>query len=185
DRIGSLHPRVFLRTFFPDKQLDRLLVLEWRVRRKLAQAAASVGVEAAPIEVGSERDQSFAETREEIERLAQNDPTLYERGGTAGAAQSGEEYRQELRKALEKEPWKTQLRDLPWKAGSGLAKGSRRGHFFCARVGERIYLRFVPADGSRLLHELGTCLRLIECAPDTERVIPEDLYQGAFAAWQR
>ena len=48
---------------------------------------------------GRERDQSFAETREEIEKLAQGDPDLYERGGTAGAAQSGEEYRQELRKA--------------------------------------------------------------------------------------
>src|SRR5205823_2493705 len=112
-----------------------LLVLEWRVRRKLAQAAASVGVEAAPIEQGSERDQSFAETREEIESLAHNDPGLYERGGTVGAAQTGEEYRQELRRALEKEPWKTLLHDLPWKAGSGMIKGTRRGHFFCARVG--------------------------------------------------
>src|SRR5260370_8485714 len=93
-RNASRHPRVFLRTFFPDKQLDRLLVLEWRVRRKLAQAAASVGVEAAPIEEGSERDQSFAETREEIERLARNDPSLYERRGTAGAAQHAEENRQ-------------------------------------------------------------------------------------------
>jgi hypothetical protein len=93
DRIGSPHLRVFLRTFFPDKQLDRLLDLEMRVRRKLAQAAASVGVETAPIEEGSERDQSFAETREEIEKLAKGDPTLYEQGGTAGAAQSGAERR--------------------------------------------------------------------------------------------
>src|SRR5207249_10733045 len=50
DRIGSLHPRGFLRTFFPDAQLDALLNLEGRVRRMLAQAAASVGVEETPIE---------------------------------------------------------------------------------------------------------------------------------------
>src|SRR5262249_52852231 len=123
-------------------------------------------------------------TREEIERLAQGDPTLYERGGTAGAAQSGEEYRQELRKALENEPGRTLLPALPWKAGSGLVKGKPRGHVFCARGGERVYLRFVPADGGRLVHELGTCLRLIECAPETERVVPDDLHRGAFAAWQ-
>jgi hypothetical protein len=185
DRIGSPHPRVFLRTFFPDDRLNDLLDLEWRVRRKLAQAAASVGVEAAPIAAGAERDQSFAETREEIERLARGDPELYERGGTAGAAQSGEEYRQELRKALEQEPWKSGLAQLPWKAGSGLAKGKHRGHFFCARVGSRVYLRFVPTDGGALVGEMGTCLRLIECGPDTERVVPEDLHRGAFAAWQR
>jgi Helicase conserved C-terminal domain len=185
DRIGSPHPRVFLRTFFPDAQLDHLLDLELRVRRKLAQAAASVGAEAAPIEYGAEGNQSFAETREEIERLAQNDPTLYEQGGTATAAQSGEEYRQELRKALEKEPWKTLLRELCWKAGSGIVKGKRRGHFFCARIGERIYLRFVPTDGGTLIHEIGTCLRsrLQQCldaieAPCTRR--EENLLRTVF-----
>jgi hypothetical protein len=35
------------------------------------------------------------------------------------------------------------------------------------------------------VHEIGTCLRLIECSPDTERVVPEDLQREAFAAWQR
>ena len=39
----------------------------------------------------------YRETREEIERLLKEDPTLYERGGTASAAQTGEEYRQTLR----------------------------------------------------------------------------------------
>lgn len=43
DRIGSPHREVYLRTFFLDRQLDALLNLEQRVRRKLAQAAASVG----------------------------------------------------------------------------------------------------------------------------------------------
>jgi len=69
DRIGSPHRTVFLRTFFPDRQLDALLNLEERVRRKLAQAAASVGVEDAPIELGATGEQTFAETRGEIERL--------------------------------------------------------------------------------------------------------------------
>src|SRR5262249_46452428 len=120
DRIGSKHERVFLRTFFPDEDLNRLLDLEMRVRRKLAQAAAWVGVEVAPIERGAEGGQTFTETREEIERLQQGDASLYEAGGTAGAAQSGEEYRQELRRALLR--WGDAIRGLPWKAGSGLVK---------------------------------------------------------------
>ena len=193
DRINSKHRRVFLRTFFPDDELDRLLRLEERVRRKLAQAAASMGVEDTPIEHGAQRGAVFAETREEIERLHRNDPTIFEEGGTASAAQTGEEYRQELRKALQDR--EDEILELPWKAGSGMAKGDRRGHFFCARVGERdapherVYLRFVPLEGegeeAKIERELGTCLRLIECTEETETVIPTDLKQTAYAAWER
>jgi hypothetical protein len=144
DRIGSRPTQVFLRTFFPDAQLDELLNLEARVRGKLAQAAASVGVEVLPIAGGAEGQQSFSETREEIEKLAKNDASIYERVGTESAPQTGEEYRQELRKAMLKRA--EEILELPWKAGSGMAKGKRRGHFFCAQVGKRVYLRFVPLD---------------------------------------
>ncbi|HQU42416.1 MAG TPA: helicase-related protein, partial [Pirellulales bacterium] len=183
DRIGSKHDRVFLRTFFPDAQLERLLNLEGRVRRKLAQAARSVGVEVAPIEGGEEGHQTFSESRDEIERLHAGDATLYDEGGTAAAAQSGEEYRQELRQALAKR--KEEITSLPWKAGSGMVKGRRRGHFFCAAVGERRYLRFVPFEGGPIASEIGTCLRLIECSEKTPLVIPLDLKQTAFSAWER
>jgi len=183
DRIGSPHDRVFLMTFFPDAQLDALLNLEARVRRKLALAAASVGVEEAPIERGAEGDQSFTDTRDEIERLHKNDASLYERGGTESAAQSGEEYRQELRKALKK--YGDEIYGLPWKAGSGLVKGKQRGHFFCAQVDKRVYLRFVPYDGGELISELGTCLRIIECDDATPLVMPTDLKQTSFTAWER
>lgn len=186
DRIGSRHDRVFLRTFFPDKQLDTLLNLELRVRRKLAQAAASIGVEVTPIKDGAEGDQSFTETREEIERLHEGDASIFEEGGSASAAQSGEEYRQELRKALLM--MGDRIRELPWKAGSGLAKGTRRGHFFCAMVGDRVYLRFIPVQGEpdqTIVTELGTCLRMIECRENTPMTLPLDLKQTAFSAWQR
>jgi len=189
DRIGSPHDRVFLRTFFPDAELDRLLALENRVRRKLAQAAHSVGVEVTPIEGGAVGMQSFSETRDEIEKLQKGDATLYESGGTAGAAQSGEEYRQVLRKALATN--RREIEELPWKAGSGLAKGDRRGHFFCGKAGSRIYTRFVPFEhakdpaGAPIVTELGTCLRLIECAPDAPLTMPLYLKQTAFGAWEK
>lgn len=144
---------------------------------------ASVGVEVTPIERGAEGQQSFTETREEIERLRQNDASIYERGGTVSSAQTGEEYRQELRKALMKRG--DEIRSLPWKAGSGMAKGNRRRHLFCATVGKRVYLRFVPLDGGDLVTEIGTCLRLIECLEETPLVMPLDLKQTAFGAWQR
>ena len=183
DRIGSDHPRVFLRTFFPDDDLDAMLELENRVRVKLARAAASIGVETTPIAGGAEGQQTFAETREEIEKLRKADAEIYERGGTVASAQTGEEYRQELRRALLAR--RSEIEGLPWKAGSGMAKGKQRGHFFCAQVGARVYLRFVPYEGETILKEEGTCLRIIECTEGTERVVPMDLKQTAFPAWER
>ncbi len=184
DRIGSPHTEVYLRTFFPDRQLDALLNLEERVRRKLAQAAASVGVEVAPIEHGAAAERSFAETREEIERLHREDASIYEAGGTEGAAQTGEEYRQELRRALER--FGDRIEKLPWRVGSGMARGDRTGHFFCATVGDRIYMRFVPLDlDEETISEIGTCLRLIECAEDTPAALSADMAAAAFDAWQR
>ncbi len=184
DRIGSPHSSVFLRTFFPDAHLDALLNLEDRVRRKLAQAAASVGVEETPIERGATGEQFFAETREEIERLHREDASIYEAGGTEGAAQTGEEYRQELRRALAR--YGDAIRDLPWRTGSGMRKGDRAGHLFCATVGERVYLRFVPREpGAELIGELGTCLRLLECGEATPRLLSEEMAMAAYEAWAR
>jgi superfamily II DNA/RNA helicase len=85
DRIGSQHPRVFLRTIFPAERLDQLLNLEQRILAKIAMAAASIRV-ASPVDGAAHGQQVFTETREEFERLLKEDPTLYERGGTASAA---------------------------------------------------------------------------------------------------
>lgn len=188
DRIGSPHNRVFLRTIFPAERLDQLLNLEQRIMQKIALAAATVGV-VAPVAGGASGEQVFTETREEIERLLAEDPTLFERGGTAGAGQTGEEYRQTLRKELER--GRERLVRMPYGIGSGMVKGNKRGAFFCASIGDRTYLRFVPAtqewarDGdAAIVRELGTCLRLIECEPETPRHLPGEVEDAAFDLWE-
>jgi hypothetical protein len=188
DRIGSPHNRVFLRTIFPAQRLDQLLNLEQRIMQKIALAAASVGV-LAPVEGGAGGEQVFTETREEIERLLAEDPTLFEHGGTASAGQTGEEYRQTLRKELEQD--RNRLVRMPYGIGSGMLKGDRRGMFFCAAIGERTYLRFVPAtdewqpsEGMPLIREIGTCLRLIECTHETPRQVPAEVDDAVFDLWE-
>ncbi len=194
DRIGSPHSRVYLRTIFPVDRLDRLLNLEQRILDKLAMAAASIGV-GAPIEGAAHGAQTFTETREEIEKLLDNDASLYERSTTVAAAQSGEEYRQTLRRALAED--REGILRLPWKSGSGLVAGTRRGVFFCAVVGrgsdiERTYLRFVAADqewrpqtdGNAIDNEVATCLRLIECTPDTPTWYPDKLRECVYDFWE-
>ncbi len=182
NRIGSPHLDVFIRCFFPDRELDALLALEERIRAKLAQAAASIGVESEVIPDGAVSNQVFTETREQIEALRREEVGLLENNGEGANAYSGEEYRQELRQGLEE--YGAELTSLPWAAGSGF-KGLRRGHFFCARIGGTPYLRFVPADGGEIIDDRLGCLRLVTCAPDTERHVPDDVRMGAYAAWDK
>jgi hypothetical protein len=189
DRIGSRHSRVFLRTIFPAERLDDLLDLEQRILQKIALAAASIGV-ASPIQGGAAGRQVFTETREEIERLLEEDPTLFERGGTGGATQTGEEYRQTLRRALDRNP--DRIKRMPWGIGSGMAKGKHWGVFFCTAVGDRTYLRFLETDSdwqfdrgnTPIVHEIGTCLRLIGCEETTPRLVPRNLEDAVFDLWE-
>ena len=186
DRLLSEHKKVFVRTFFPDHGVDRLLRLEERVRNKLYLASASIGLEDDPIEKSIQRNIVFSETRQEIEKIINEDSSLLERGGNVSAAQTGEEYRARLRKEIEGPNGNTVV-GLPWKIGSGMIQGDLPGHFFCARIGkDKTYLRFVPIDAVEaedVIKEPGTCLRMIDCDPDTPRVLPQSSVQRAYEAW--
>jgi len=181
DRIGSPHSDVYLLCFFPDKRLDALLDLERRIRRKLAAAAASIGVESEVIPGGATNEVVFTETRQEIEKLRSEDADIFVTAGEDPHAHSGEEYRQELRKGLQTR--EAELKAMAWAAGSGIAGGVQRGHFFCAKVGDRLFLRFVPANGAEVIRNTLNCLRAITCAEDTPRHLPADLAGATYDAW--
>lgn len=200
DRIGSKHNKVFLRTIFPTDRLDDLLGLNERIATKIAMAAASVGI-VSPIEEVKSRNRNFTETREEIQKLLDEDASLYERGGTEASMQSGEEYRQLLRKEISTHSNRKQIEELPWKVGSGMCKGKEQGIFFCARVKNRTYLRFVHADKkwkpkfpdqdtstdlplSPIVEgELGRCLRVIECGKKEKKVLNKKINNAAYDFW--
>ncbi|HWV56718.1 MAG TPA: helicase-related protein [Longimicrobiales bacterium] len=183
DRIGSPHSDVYITCIFPDRQLESLLALEDRIRRKLAQAAASVGLEQEVIPGAQTSSHVFSDTLEEIERLKKGDADLFKRGGEDVHAHSGEEYRQELRKGLER--WEQEVLALPGGARSGLRRGTERGHFFCAKIDDRTFLRFVPLDGGEIVRDSLACLARISCSEETERVLPPELEDTAYEAWMR
>lgn len=186
DRIGSPHRSVNLHCYFPDERLNALLALVERIHHKVAQAAATIGVEAEIIPGSRTQDLAFSETREQIERLRAEDPSIFDTGGEDPNAHSGEEYRQELRRALQTSVLANSVKTLPGSAGSGLIQGTRKGHFFCARVGERLYLRFVPLDHTATI-ERNTlrCLKAITCTETTPRHLPAELATSAYHAWAR
>jgi hypothetical protein len=193
DRIGSPHRAVYLRCVFPDVRLDELLGLEERLHRKIAQAAASVGV--GEILPGSKTgDITYAETREEIERLRVGDADLFERGGTGKGALSGEEYRQELRKAIENPDLERRILALPWGSGSGMAverPGESLGYVFCARVGDhdRPIFRYIGMADPLAPDVVDDTLSCLDYARPldgfhTLRLLDDDTYRTAFDAWR-
>lgn len=182
DRIGSPYEEVFIRCFFPDERLDSLLTLEARVRRKLAQAAASIGVESEVIPGAATSDVVFAETIREIEALRRENGGIFENAGEDPCAHSGEEYRQELRKALE--IYEEKLKSMAGTAGSGFKGGAASGHFFCAKVGERTLYRFVPKASEEPIRDTLACLKMISCTEGTARFLSPELAESAYSAWQ-
>ncbi len=192
DRIGSPHKEVFLRCTFPDAQLDELLGLEDRLHRKIKQAAASVGVGGEVLPGSRTEDVVFTETRDEIERLRSEDAGLFERGGVGRKALSGEEYRQELRRALESADLEARIKALPWGTGSGMATGQTGpAYVFCARVADydRPQFRYVDMSDSESPTVSTDTLTCLDAARppegfDTPRVLSDETYARAFDAWR-
>jgi len=190
DRIGSPHERVFLRCFFPDQLLDELLRLEERLKRKLAAAAASVGVESEVLPGSRISDVNFSETREEIEKLRTADPELFESGGEKSGAESGEEYRQELRSGLKDPEMARMVRELAWGSGSGKAAvgGQGPGYVFCARVGDHPtpqfrYASYENAAAPEIVSDSLSCLSHAHADEETPRKLEEPVYRRAYEAW--
>lgn len=186
DRIGSPHDVLFLRTIFPAERLDNLLNIEARILNKITVAARSIGV-SAPVEAADDGIQSFASTRNEIENLLNENPTLYERGGTVQMAQTAEQYRQTLRKALERNGLRYQ--QLPRTIGSGMARGKGRGVVICARIDSEVQFVFVPCNEEwkpiedNVSNEIASCLRAVECDINTPVSLPSELLGTIYDVW--
>jgi hypothetical protein len=146
DRIGSQHDYVYLYCVFPDRDMDRLLNLERTLHRKLTKAAKSIGTGKVLPGVDASDDVVFNAKREQIERLADGDNSIFL--GTAGSLISGEEFRAMLRGAIENESLARRLEGLPWGIGTGFVTDDRvPGFVFCARILDRAgdpVFRYIP-----------------------------------------
>jgi helicase-like protein/SNF2 domain-containing protein/phospholipase D-like protein len=183
DRIGSKHEFVHLYTFFPD-ELNTLLDLEERLRRKIAQANAAVGVETGILPGDTPVERVFDDTRAEIERVAADDASLIEEKEAALDAFSGEVFREELRQALMMAR-EHELKALPWGIGSGLAASRQAGVVFAARAGSRIEWRFVSLADGDLSSDRLALLGMARCPADTARHLPDDVTARLFELWDR
>ena len=191
DRIGSHHSEVFVHCVFPDSRLDEMLGLEDRLNKKIKQAAVTVGVpEILPGQTAAPTCMDFTDDKHEIEKLRRQDSHIFEEGGTSRGVLSGEEYRQELRKALEDHQHAELIKKLPWGSGSGMAArwGDQSGFVFCARVGDwhQPLFRYVNKR-SEISDETLACLERARPARgfETDRTLNAAIHSQAFDYWEK
>ncbi len=196
DRIGSQFKEINLGVFFPADRLDVMLGLEERLNVKLAQAAAAVGIgEVLPGQTSGPTDVILADPDQAVEQLEE----LVKLGGSS-AALSGEEYRRRLFNSNQSDPvLAAEYKDLPYGSGSGFENPrlDRNGYVFCIKVAEhpQPWFRYVPVDSSwsvitddngrpEVIVDTLACLVAADPASDdTERWLPNEVYNRAFDAW--
>jgi hypothetical protein len=197
DRIGSKHDTVQMGLFFPSAHLDELLRLEETLERKLAQAEAAVG--AGVVLPGREpgRQVIFADTKEQIDQLYNENPELLESRGSS-AALSGEEYRRRLSLEMKDPFTRHDVENLPYGSGSGFENPRIRtnGYVFCVKIGthDKPWFRFVPVDenwnvyvedGKAIVNDdmLASLVAADPVSQSTPRWMTPEVYDHAFDAW--
>lgn len=197
DRIGSKHDTVHMGLFFPAAHLDELLHLEETLERKLAQAEAAVGAGVVLPGRTPGKQIIFADTREQIDQLYNENPELLESRGS-NAALSGEEYRRRLSLEMKNPFTRHDVEALPYGSGSGFENSRIRGngYVFCMKIGshEKPWFRFVPVDknwkpllveGKNLVND-DMLTSLVAADPENsnkERWMTDQVYESAFEAW--
>jgi hypothetical protein len=196
DRIGSQHQYIHLRCFFPDDELEELLQLEGRLQLKLKQASAAFGISEGVLPGIEAAERVMSETKEEIERLRNEDASLFDDSGSAAA--SSEEYQRRLANALRSADTTRKVMSLPWGAGSVLHRpGAQTGFVLCAKIADhpRPEFRYVPLEDGKLrlldgqvevVAELLTCLEQADPEkPDTPAAeAAADLRENLYVAWE-
>ena len=102
---------------------------------------------------------------------------------------SVEEYRQQLREALENPFLAEQIKRLAWGSGSGKAvEGAEPGFVFCAKVGDNPdpqfrYVNMADPGDPKVVADVLACLKHAYATPQTDRVLSEDTHRMAYDAW--
>ena len=181
DRIGSTFEHIEVACFFPDRELDRLLRLEQRLRVKIAYANAALGAEEMlPGVEGAER--IFEDRRKSIERLEHEDAAILDELEPDDAF-AGEAFREELRRALLREA-REQYERLPWGVGSGFLGAGPTRIIYLARIGRTNALVSIRLDGPVDTNQLHN-LQAARCLPETDRVMSDELHEHALDGWER
>jgi hypothetical protein len=184
DRIGSPHERILIHNMFPDEGLERLLRLVERLTGRIEDIDRQGFLDASVL-----GEEVHPRTFNTLRRIAEEDPSvLIEEEGLAELV-SGEALAQQLKSFLATQGEES-LRDLPDGIHSGHQKRGARGAFFyfqARRADEpkRHFWRYVDLRDDRVLDNRLLIAQLIDCSPDTPRVLEADVESRVFELQER
>lgn len=185
-RIGSPHQRVILDCFFPDTDLEALLALEDRLRRKIAQANAGVGVEETPLPGAPGAGHVFSDDNfspSDIIDLTRGKSGLLDRAERGTGGTSGEEFRRELVLRTSPEE-RDRIARLPAGVGSGRAAAVQQTtYLFCVKVAGQDRFAAVRS-GHVVTTDTLEVLHAARCDEGTDRELRPDDEEDAYAAWE-
>jgi superfamily II DNA or RNA helicase len=179
DRLGSLFEELWIYNMFPDEGLERLLGLVQTLTTKI-EAINQTGFLDASILGEAVHPRNFNTLR----RIREEDNTVIEEQESFAELASSEALLRELQQGLADEQARRWLEDLPDGIHSGLHRPNERGVFFYftaparGRQGRQHFWRYYDVQTGRILDNRLVIANLIQCQPDTPRVIGEaDIFE--------
>ena len=172
DRIGSEFDTITIHNLFPDAGLERLLKLVQNLSQKIAQIDATGFLDASVL-----GETVHPRNFNTLRRIQDEDGTVIEEQEQFIELVSSEYLLQEL-KALLAGGAKEKLDSLPDGIHSGLHHSNYRGLFFYYTISEpndtkQHFWRYYDIQTGKIIDNRFVIASLINCAPDTPRIIGE------------
>ncbi len=171
DRIGSVHPLLWVHNMFPEEGLERLLGLVESLSRKITDIDRIGFLDASVLgEIVHPRNFNT------LRRIMDEDGAVVEEQEQFAELASNEFLLQQLRDLLNTGA-RQRLEDLPDGIHSGLARDGEKGMFFYFTApglrgeGRRHFWRYYDLNRNRVLDNRFLIANLIACSPDMPRVV--------------
>ncbi|MGI8551456.1 MAG: helicase-related protein [Dehalococcoidia bacterium] len=191
DRIGTTFATLWVHNMFPDEGLERLLKLVESLSRKIAEIDQS-----GFLDVSILGEVVHPQNFNTLRRIAEEDGSVIEEQEQFVELVSSEFLLRQLKSLLDGDMGAT-LRELPDGIHSGLARQGPKGLFFYftapatsdPSLGRQHFWRYVDLSsspkGGRIEENRYLITQLIQCQPDTPRVVPADGEVNIFALQEK
>ncbi len=171
DRIGSMHPLLWVYNMFPEEGLERLLGLVESLNRKITDIDRTGFLDASVL-----GETVHPRNFNTLRRIMNEDGTVMEEQERFTELASNEFLLQQLRGLLDTGA-REMLEELPDGIHSGLARDGEKGMFFYFTApgprgeGRRHFWRYYDISRDRVLDNRFLIANLIDCSSDTPRVM--------------
>lgn len=165
DRLGSTFERITVCNCFPEEGLETLLGLVGRLQARIADIDRTVGLDASVL-----GEIIHPKSLDDLRRIKAGDARVWDEYEEIAELVSTDEMKLPLLLYLQS-IGEARVKEIPLGIHSGKPSPSA-GTFFAFKARDRHLWRFYPSDGGDAVTEKRRIFKLIQCQPDTPRVVP-------------